>query len=106
MTKNEEAFLIPRLFATKKGHIASTDKGISYTRTREIFMEFIKPVSKRNLNLGLHSCRSGGASAAAENEVSERLISKHGRWNTTKARDGYIKDSVSKRLKITKSLGL
>ena len=32
------AFLIPRLFATKKGHIASIDKGISYTRAREIFM--------------------------------------------------------------------
>ena len=35
-----------------------------------------------------------------------RLISKHGRWSSEKARDGYIKDSINNRLHITKNLGL
>ena len=46
---------------------------------------------------GLHSLRSGGASAAANNGISDRLISKQGR-SSEKARSGYIKDSAVKRL--------
>ena len=49
-------------------------------------------------NFGLHSLRSGGASAAANNGISDRLMSKQGRWSSEKARNGYIKDSVVKRL--------
>ena len=36
----------------------------------------------------------------AENRVDERLISKHGRWSSDKARNFYIKDSVSQQLGI------
>ena len=46
---------------------------------------------------GLHSLRSGGASAADNNGISDRLMSKQGR-SSEKARSGYIKDSAVKRL--------
>ena len=57
-------------------------------------------------NFGLHSLRSGGVSAAANNGISDRLISKQGRWSSKKARNGYIKDSVVKRLTVSNTLGL
>ena len=57
-------------------------------------------------NFGLHSLRSGGASAAANNRISDRLISKQGGWSSEKGRNGYIKDSVVKRLTVSNTLGL
>ena len=59
-----------------------------------------------DVNIGLHGLRAGGASAAAQNHVSDRLISKRGRWASEKSRDGYIRDSVQDRLSVTKNLGL
>ena len=57
--------------------------------------------------LALHSLRSGGgASAAADNDISDRLIGKHGRWSTNTSRDRYIKGNKSKRLKASASLNL
>jgi len=104
--KDKEAFLICRLQKMKKGHIASKLLGISYSRAREIFNEYVKPFNSERKNYGLHSLRSGGASAAAQNGISDRLISKHGRWSSERGRDGYIKDSTKDRNKVSKSLGL
>ena len=101
-----EAFLIPSLNKKKNGHVASKSRGISYTRAYEIFKEHIKAKNLDPSLYGLHSFRSGGASKAANNGISDRLISKHGRWSTETARDGYIKDSNENRLCISKNLGL
>ena len=72
---------------------------------REFFMDNIK-VLDAHTNYGLHSLRSGGASAAAQHGVSDRLISKQGRWASESARNGYIKDSLESRLSVTRALGL
>jgi len=55
---------------------------------------------------GLHSLRSGGATAAANAKVPDRLFKRHGCWKSKNAKDGYIKDDVESRLKVSKSLGL
>lgn len=55
---------------------------------------------------GLHSLRSGGATAAAKNNVSDRLIKVHGRWKSEFSRDNYIKDSMENKLNVTKNLNL
>ena len=103
---HKEAFLIPRLIKIKSGHKSHQSLEISYTRAREIFLEKLRSVESEG-NFGLHSLRSGGTSAGAEKTVDERLISKHGRWSSGKARNSsYIKDSVSKRLKISQQLGI
>lgn len=102
---HKDMFLIPRLIKIKSGHRVHKTLGISYSRAREIFKENIEKLDIEG-NFGLHSFRSGGASAAAENNVDKRLISKHGRWKTEKARNGYIRDSVENRLKISQNLGL
>ena len=53
---------------------------------------------------GLHSLRSGGASAAANAGVPDRLFKRHGRWCSESAKDGYIKDSVSALMSVSESL--
>ena len=83
--------LICRIFKTKSGHNISKTNGISYSRIREILSE----ITMKPENFGLQSLRSGGTSAAANNGISDRLISKQGRWSSEKARNGYIKDSDS-----------
>ena len=90
-----------------KGHsgLINKDKKLSYTRIRECLTGLIKTVAP-NLNIGLHSLRSGGASTAANSGVSDRCLKQHGRWKTDTAKDMYIADSVQSRLKITKSLKL
>ena len=54
----------------------------------------------------LHYLRSGGATEAAENDVSDRMIDKHGRSSDNKSRNTYIKDSKRVRLSVTIKLGL
>jgi len=54
---------------------------------------------------GLHSLRSGGATAAAAAKVEDRLFKKHGRWRTDKAKDGYVKENISERLSVTQNIG-
>ena len=105
LSTHENVYLVPRLVKIKKGHKIHPTSGISYTRTREIFNEYIK-INETEGNYGLHSLRSGGASAAAENMVDERLISKHGRWSSDRARNMYIKDSLKNRLSVTRNLGI
>ena len=106
IVKDKEAFLIPRLFKTKRGHTASKTKGISYTTIRELFHENISKMNNANGNFGLHSLRAGGASSAAHHGVSDRLISKQGRWVSDRARNGYIRDDMKTRRSVSLSLGL
>ena len=55
---------------------------------------------------GLHSLRSRGAIAAANNGVPDRLFKRPGRWKSDKAKDGYVKDSISELLSVSLNLGL
>ena len=55
-------------------------------------------------SFGLHSLRTGGASAAANAGVSDRLFKRHGRWKTDQAKDGYIKDKLDSLLSVSRSL--
>ena len=58
------------------------------------------------LQFGMHSLRAGGATAAANAGVPDRLFKRHGRWRSESAKDGYVKDSVDSRLSVSKSLGI
>ena len=100
------AYLIPRLHKTKKGHNASKTNGISYTTIYENSKELSAMENKENKNWGLHSLRASEASVAAQQGISDRLISKQGRWSSETARNGYIQDSVESRLQVSRSLGV
>lgn len=100
-----DSYLFCRLSKTKHGHNAIGKYRISYTTALNSFKNLLSEVTNDTC-YSLHSLRSGGASEAANNGVSDRLISKHGRWKSTTSRDRYIKDDQKNRFKVTKSLGI
>ena len=103
-----ENFVISRLAKTKLGHNAHGKKTLADTTIRDIFNRDVAPICNK-LETGqysLHSLRSGGASSASNNGVTERMIGKHGRWKSGFCRDRYIKDSKKRRLDVSASLGL
>ena len=73
---------------------------------RELLLEKLAQVGLDPKDYGLHSLRAGGASAAANAGVPDRLFKRHGRWQSENAKDDYIKDSLSKTLEVTKGIGL
>ena len=54
---------------------------------------------------GTHSFRSGGATKAAKSGMGERVFQRHGRWKSVSAKDGYVKDNITSRISVSKSLG-
>ena len=104
--KYDDYYLIPRLTKLKVGHRPVKGRGLSYSTVLDLFKSTINEVVDDTKKYGLHSLRSGGASAAANSGVPDRMISKHGRWKSEKGRNTYIKDSLEKRLIVSQSLGL
>ena len=84
-------------------------KNLSNDKVRENFHRDITP-NCNTIEPGAHaphSLRSGGASEASNNGVSDLLLAgKHGRWKSGYTRDRYIKDNKRIRLGVTKTLGL
>ena len=96
----------PACRSKSKCFLLDKDKKLSYTRARECIVKKLKTVAP-NLNLSTHSLRTSGASTAANAKgVSDRCIKRHGRWKSDSSKDGYIEDSIDKRLFITKQLQL
>ena len=89
-----------------KCQIYKRNKPLSYTRARECIVKKLKKVAP-DLNLGIHSLRASGASVASNADgVTDRCIKRHGRWRSDTAKDGYIKDSLEKKLHVKKVLNL
>ena len=97
------------LTKNKSGYTLRNGK-LSYTRCREIFKTTLKDLGYDPKEYGLHSLRSGGATAVISNNaskaVSERLLKLHGRWKTDEAKDMYVLETECNRLSVTKYLGI
>lgn len=105
-TSSDKYLFQPACRSGSKCFLLDKDKKLSYTRARECMMQKLKLVAP-NLRLGTHSLRASGATTAANSEgVSDRCLKRHGRWRSEAAKDGYIEDSVDKKLFITKQLKL
>ena len=81
-------------------------KGLSYTTAREIVLKAFASVGLNIKDFGTHSMRKGGATSAAKNHVLDRLILKHGRWESEKSKDLYISEGVSEKLSVSRNLGI
>lgn len=101
-----DKLLFRGLSPTKQGYRLRPSGGLSYTRVRELVLEKVKEIGLDPKQFGLHSLRSGGASAAANAGVPDRWFKRHGRWVSENAKDGYVKDKLEDRLSVTRSLGL
>uniref|UniRef100_A0A7M5XJT8 Tyr recombinase domain-containing protein n=1 Tax=Clytia hemisphaerica TaxID=252671 RepID=A0A7M5XJT8_9CNID len=96
-----EAYLICHLYKTKTSHNVHSHRPISYTTALSTFKDHISKMTDPTI-YGLHSLRSGGASEAANNGISDRLISKHGRWSSNTSRNTYIKDKAETRFRVSR----
>ncbi|XP_067676133.1 integrase/recombinase xerD homolog [Haliotis asinina] len=79
---------------------------LSYTRARETLLEKLKFIGEDTFKIGLHSFRSGVASAVANDGVPDRLFKRHGRWASETAKDGYVKDDINSLLLVSANLGI
>lgn len=98
-----------RLFVRIKSYtyILRTDNSpISYTRAREIILDALEKIGLDKSNFGVHSLRSGGAIFAVAAGVCNRLFKKHGRWQSDRAKDGYVNENLSEILSVTKNVGI
>ena len=94
-------------FKTCNEHrLRPADRAITYTCTRDIVLKLFKSVGLNSCNFGTHSLRAGGATAAAENHVSDRLFKKHGRWRSEKVKDAYVKENLEQLLSVSLNLGI
>ena len=90
------------------------NKPISYGTIRQPFRRDLKNIGADPCKFALHSLRSGGATMAANNGVSDRVFQRHGRWKYMvagsicfwQAKNIYVDDDLNQRLSVSKSLGL
>ena len=103
---SSELRLFRGIVHTKTGERLRASGSLSYTRMRELFLAKLSSLGFDPKQFGLHSLRAGGASAAANAGVPDRLFKRHGRWRSETAKDGYVKDSVPDLLSVSKSLDI
>ena len=65
-------------FLRSKGCYSLRSTGISYTRAQEVVLDAFSQLGFPSRLFGLHSLRSGGATAAANAGVNDRLFKRHG----------------------------
>lgn len=70
----------------------------------ELVKSAFKELGFRSQDVGLHSFRRGGASAAANADVNERLLQKHGRWKTSNIKNQYIDEDLDHLLSVSRAI--
>ena len=73
-----ENWLFNPLTATKHGHRLKQVGQLTYSRVREVVREALRRLGEKPHDYGLHSFRAGGATAAANAGVEDRLFKRHG----------------------------
>ena len=79
---------------------------ISYSSILDYFKRSFKDIVLDVSQFGTQSLKAGGASAAANSGVQDRLFQRHGRWKTVSAKNGYVEDSLDSRLSVSRMLGI
>ena len=96
---NSTQFVFRSLYKSKDGRYALRDgSNLSYSRARELFINKFKAIGLDMRLYGLHSLRIGGAIAAANNDLPDRVIKKHGRWKSENAKDIYCREDIQHQL--------
>ena len=79
---------------------------MTYSRAREMFSKQLKGIGLDPSQFGLHSLRSGGTTQAAAWGIPDRLIQRHGGWQSEVSKNMYIKETKNALLRVSQSLGL
>ena len=104
--ESEEKSIFRQICHSKQGFkLKDLDKHISYTTLKEILLTNLKNIGLDKTQFGLHSLRSGGATAAANFGINDRLFQKHERWKSENVKNGYIHGNIRALLSVSKNLG-
>ena len=90
----------------KSFRLREKDVHISYTTARENVLDALNKIGLNSKKFGLHSLRVGGATAAANLGVSDRLFQKHGQWESKSVKNGYVHENIPVLQQVTKNLRL
>ena len=105
--QGDDSFIFQSLVKHKDHYEFRKDnKPMSYYRVRELFIHAFCDIVSDISSYGLHGLRAGGATAAANKGIPDRLFQRHGRWRSENAKDGYIKEALAHRLLVSKNLGI
>ena len=104
ITKQQEvdissnAFLFRRIISTKTGKtLGPAALPMTYTNLTQIGLDVAA--------FGTHSMRAGGATMVANNQVSDRLLQRHGRWSGSSSANRYLEDDLEQRLTVSQTIG-
>ena len=103
---DDQRFLFRPICKSSKGERLRESGCISYSCLRDLFKRKLEALGEKSGDYGLHSLRAGGATAAANLGVADRLFKRHGRWRSENAKDGYVEDTTEQRLGVSRNLGL
>ena len=92
--------------STQAQYLRTSQHHISYSTFKDSLKGILEQLGYDSRKYGTHSLRAGGATAAANHGVSDRLFKVHGRWKCEQSKDRYVQDSIHRRLKVTLNLGL
>ena len=68
---------------------------------RELLKEKLQQLGFPSNEYSLHSLRAGGVTVAAMAGIPDRVFKRHGWWKSDNAKDGYVEDSMDKRLSVS-----
>ena len=105
ISPGNEGFLLRGITSGKQQMLKPTGN-LSYTRFLELLKQKLMDLGFSAVEFILHTLRSGGATAVAGAGIPDGIFKHHGRWKSENAKDGYVQDSLDKRISVTKNLGL
>ena len=79
---------------TSNGKKLRLNGSFIYSRLHELLLDYFRVMSYLAEQVGIHSLRAGGATAAAGSGVPNKFFKRHGRWRSETTKDGYVKNSV------------
>jgi hypothetical protein len=82
-------------------HHHNSPAGLSSSTPCGRVQKWLTAIGLNGKEFGSHSCRSGGATAAAQAGVKLRLLKRHGRWKSD-AVFLYVRDSIIQKLEVTR----
>ena len=88
------------------GCVLCYNGGINYNKLRELLLGKLSELGFDPALFGMQGLRAGGAAPAANIGVDDRLFKWHGHWKSESAKDGYVKDSLERRLEVPKGLDI
>ena len=80
-------FVFRGIVATKSGECLRKSGKLSDTRVRELILTKLTSLDYDASRFGMHSFCAGGATAATDSGVKDRLFKRHGRWRSCIAGD-------------------